>query len=245
MLAKEQYIGAVALAVIALTAWIYIALTPQPALTDLDTPDLDSLRAVRDSLRRDSIRQVREARWQHYKDSCRQADDARFAAWNAERKARYDSFFLADSLWRDSMGIVFPRHRKKDTILNLNTADTAELVLIRGIGPYKARRILAYREELGGFYSPVQLCDERLRDLHLDTLTGSFTASPDSLRTIDVNTSDAETLSRHPYLRYSQAKAIYRLRRKYVRLESIDDLRSVPDLDSATLSRLQYYLRFE
>ena len=245
MLAKEQYIGAVTLAVIALTAWIYIALTPQPSLQVIDTTYQDSLRAVRDSLRRDSIRQAREARWLHYKDSCKKADDARFAAWNAERKARYDSFFRADSLWRDSLGIIFPRHIKKDTILNLNTADTTELVLIRGIGPYKARRIVAYREELGGFYSPSQLCDERLKDLHLDTLIGSFIASPDSLRTIDVNTANAETLSRHPYLRYSQAKAIYHLRRKYVRLEGIDDLRHLSELDSAALSRLQYYLRFD
>ena len=245
MLAKEQYIGATALLLIALASWLYIVLTPQQPLPQLPTPNQDSLRAVRDSLRRDSIRQVREARWQHYKDSCQRADDARFAAWNAERKARYDSFFRADSLWRDSMGIIFPRHIKKDTILNLNTTDTAELVFIRGIGPYKARRIIAYREELGGFFSPVQLCDERLKDLHLDTLLGSFVASPDSLRTIDVNTANAETLSRHPYLRFSQAKAIYHLRRKYVRLESIDDLRLLPELDSLTISRLQYYLRFE
>lgn len=245
MLAKEQHIGAAALLLIALAAWLYVALTPQPGLTEIPTPNLDSLKAVRDSLRRDSIRQVREARWQHYKDSTRRADDARFAAWNAERKARYDSFFRADSLWRDSMGIIFPRHRKIDTVLNLNTTDTAELVLIRGIGPYKARRIIAYREQLGGFYSPTQLCDERLRDLHLDSLLGAFVASPDSLRTLDVNSADAETLSAHPYLRYSQAKAIYLLRRKYVRLERIDDLRRIPELDSTTLSRLHYYLRFD
>ena len=36
--------------------------------------------------------------------------------------------------------------------LELNTADSTALVALRGIGPYYARKILAYRDRLGGFY---------------------------------------------------------------------------------------------
>ena len=35
---------------------------------------------------------------------------------------------------------------KKDTILNLNTADTIELCYIRGIGTYTAKNIVRYRK---------------------------------------------------------------------------------------------------
>ena len=45
--------------------------------------------------------------------------------------------------------------------LELNAADSAALVSLRGIGPYYARRILAYRDSLGGYYSPAQLLEIR------------------------------------------------------------------------------------
>ncbi len=248
MLDKEQYTGIAVLLIIAVSAWVFVATRPQPlptALQETERIRLDSLRAdsiARAKARRDSLR---EARWEHYKDSCKQADDARFAAWNAERKARYDSFFLAESLWRDSIGLIFPRHIKKDTILDLNHCDTTELQFIRGIGRYTAQRIVDYREQLGGYYSPVQLSDEPFSRLRLDTLTARFTATPGDIRTIDVNSTGADELSRHPYLRFRQAKAIYQLRRKYVRLDSIGDLRRLEELDSTDLQRLQYYLRFD
>lgn len=38
---------------------------------------------------------------------------------------------------------------KKDTILELNTCDTTELQMIRGIGPHFARKIVNYRQSLG------------------------------------------------------------------------------------------------
>lgn len=250
MLAKEQYIGAAALLLIAAAVWVFVV-THQPKGTSpqQNWAQQDSLRRA---LRADSIARakahrdsLREARWEHYKDSCKRADDARFAAWNAERLARYDSFRIADSLWRDSVGFRFPRHIKKDTILDLNHCDTTELQYIRGIGRYTALQIVKYREELGGYYSPEQLTDERFSRLRLDTILYRFTASPADVQTIDVNSSSIEDLSRHPYLRYMQAKAIYTLRRKYIRLESINDLMRLGELDSTDIQRLQYYLRFD
>lgn len=250
MLAKEQYIGAAALLLIAVAAWVFVV-THQPKSTPPETnwAQQDSLRRAQraDSIakakaRRDSLR---EARWEHYKDSCKQVDDARFAAWNAERKARYDSFRLADSLWRDSVGFIFPRHIKKDTILDLNRCDTTELQYIRGIGRYTAMRIIQYREELGGYYSAQQLTDERFQRLRLDTLLHHFVVSPADIQTIDVNHASTDELNNHPYLRFRQAKAIYELRRKYIRLQGIDDLRRLSELDSTDIQKLQYYLRFD
>ena len=250
MLAKEQYIGAIVLLGIAIAIWVFIAV--YSASHPASIPEDEWSWAQVDSLRRDSIAQarvrrdsLREARWERYKDSCRRADDARFAAWTAERQLRYDSFRLADSLWRDSVGWRYVKMEKKDTILDLNTADTTELMYIRGIGRYTARRIIAYREQLGGFYSPEQLRDEELKKLGTDTLINHFIASPEHTRKIDVNRCSAATLSRHPYLRYEQAKAIYHYRRLHARIKQIEELYAIDGLDSLTIERMQYYLRFE
>lgn len=251
ILAKEQRKGAIILLSIALAGWIIAALLQSPS----DTPPPVSPHSSKltweqrkDSMRRaDSLRYAQWAaeREQRY-DSFRLADSMRRAEWKTERQRLFDSTRVADSLWRDSVGWRFiPKHIKKDTILDLNRCDTAELQLLRGIGRYTAIRIVHYREQLGGYYSPTQLCDEAFAGLRLDTLFAHFTADSSDAQTIDVNTCSIDRLQRHPYLRYNQAKAIYTLRRKNVRLHSLDDLRSLPELSDKDLQRLAPYLRFE
>lgn len=250
MLSKEQRISALILVSFALVGWIVYAVWPsrQPVLPDL--PDKKPRRSWEE--RKDSMRladSLRYAQWaaereQRY-DSFRLADSMRRDEWKRIRQLQYDSFRIADSLWRDSVGFRFPKRIKKDTILNLNRCDTAELQLIRGIGPYAAKRIASYREQLGGFYTLDQLSDSALAPLHLDTLTRHFFIDPEDIRTISVNNSTILTLQQHPYIRFQQAKAIYNLRRKNVTLRSIDELRPLPELSEEDINRIAPYLRFE
>ena len=252
LLAKEQRKGAILLLSIALVGWIIAAIIQSNQSTpNAPIPPTDKHRTWEQ--RKDSMRHadsLRYAQWatereQRY-DSFRIADSIRRAEWKTERQRLFDSTRVADSLWRDSVGWRFTtRHLKKDTILDLNHCDTAELQLLRGIGRYTAIRIVHYREQLGGYYSPTQLSDEALVGLHLDTLFAHFTADSSDVQTINVNTCPLDRLQRHPYLRYNQAKAIYTLRRKNVRLHSLDDLYTLPELSPTDLHRLAPYLRFE
>lgn len=253
ILTKGQRIGAAILFGIALVAWVTIALWPsrQPDLSHLSEPPTPK----------------KYRTWEERKDSMQRADSIRYAEWSMEREQRYDSFrvadsirrmerraelkqlrdsaHIADSLWRDSMGIYYAKREKKDTILDLNHCDTTELQYIRGIGRYTAVQIVKYRKQLGGFYSPEQLKDEPFAKLSLDTLLHHFTANSSDVQLLRINSCSVETLARHPYLRYEQAKAIYTLRRKRVRLNTINDLRALPELPDSTLSRLAPYLSFE
>lgn len=255
ILAKEQRVGALVLFLTALAIWLFFAIKRTDAPTSSPKKPWsvrkDSIRQA-DSLRFAQWKEEREARY----DSFFVADSLRHAQWKIERKARWDSMRLerqaqwdslrvADSLWRDSMGLFFAPKEKKDTILDLNHCDTAELQLIRGIGHYTAVQIVRYREQLGGYYSPVQLTDAPFAHLPLDTLLHHFTADSNDVQPLRINSSSVEALARHPYLRYEQAKAIYVLRRKRVRLHTPDELRALPELPDSTLTRLTPYLSFE
>ena len=247
ILAEEQRVGAVVLFAIALGIWLFFAITGTPQPTPEAKPAKKSWAERKDSIRQaDSMRYVqwKEAREARY-DSVKRALDARHAEYKAELEHWYDSVRKADSLWRDSVGIHFVRSIKKDTILDLNHCDTTELQFIRGIGRHTALRIIEYRERLGGYYSPSQLTDEPFAKLSLDTLLRHFTADSRDIQLLPVNTLSASELAKHPYLRYEQAKAIYTLRRKRVRLTDIDELSALPELTASDLLRVAPYLSFE
>lgn len=142
-------------------------------------------------------------------------------------------------------------HPKKDTLIELNAADTAALQYIRGIGPATACAIIRYREALGGYARTEQLREIPRRltyvtwDIPWDSILPHLTACPDSVRQIPVNCVSVSRLAQHPYLRFEQAKALYEHRRNRFELHSIDDLRALPCFSDSLLTSLAPYLSFE
>jgi DNA uptake protein ComE-like DNA-binding protein len=107
-------------------------------------------------------------------------------------------------------------------------------------------QIVRYREQLGGYYSVEQLREIPRIDQHmLDTVIRRFTLDTTRITPIRVNRCAVSTLSRHPYLRFEQARAIYEHRRRHIRLSGMDDLRGLPELSQDDLQRLRPYLSFE
>jgi DNA uptake protein ComE-like DNA-binding protein len=162
-----------------------------------------------------------------------------------------------DSIYRSRIDTVqtdsLPRYvsLKRDTILNLRTADTTELKLIRGIGSYRAQQIVRYRKQLGGFTSVEQLYDiKALKPLLSDTLSADsllahFWLDSIIVDPLPVNSASLERLQRHPYLSFEQAKAIYELRRRKSRLTSIEPLQRLECFTPDELQRIEPYLSFE
>ena len=133
---------------------------------------------------------------------------------------------------------------KRDTILELNSADTAELMLLRGIGRYTATRIIRYRQALGGFYSVRQLYEvPELPAQRADSLLPHFVVDTALITPVLVNRSSVKQLQRHPYISYPQAQQLYDLRRRKLRLSSVDELSAIFTPDE--LHRLTPYLRFD
>ncbi len=135
---------------------------------------------------------------------------------------------------------------KKDTILGLNSCDTTNLKYLRGIGSGYARLIVRYRQELGGYAYVEQLREIReIPEVTLDSIIPHFFVEQDSIRMIDVNKATVERMSRHPYLSFTQARAIYELRRSRFRLQSIEELFGTECLTDTDIVRLTPYLRFD
>jgi DNA uptake protein ComE-like DNA-binding protein len=126
-------------------------------------------------------------------------------------------------------------------LVDLNTADTTALMRVPGIGAVRARRIVAYRQSLGGYHSIAQVyeaCDlpEDLGDwVHIGT--------PQTVK-LNVNTMSITELRAHPYLSYHQARAIVELRRREGDIRSLRQLLFLDEFAEADAARLAPYLTF-
>lgn len=160
---------------------------------------------------------------------------------------------LIDTITTDSLTINIvqadPTQRrypqKKDTIINIRTADTTLLKLIPNIGSYRARQIVRYRQQLGGFTHVEQILEAPGLENIPDSILRHFILDSIHIQPISVNKASAKQLSRHPYLRFEQAKAIYEFRRKHIHLDSIQQLRELEGFNEELLQKLVPYLSFD
>lgn len=141
---------------------------------------------------------------------------------------------------------TFSQKYAKGTVVELNTADTLVLKKVPGIGSSFARRIVGYRELLGG-YSDV----EQLREVYgvddekFDALQPWFDADRSRIRKVPVNHLSIEKLARHPYLSYKQARAIVTLRERKGALTGWENLDLLEEFTDNEKEKLSHYLSFE
>jgi len=151
-------------------------------------------------------------------------------------------------------GVAFRNSQKGDSVkahyqlklhngehLVLNTADSAALVTVPGIGPYFARKVIWYGERLGGYVSVDQL--DEIEGFPLDA-KDYFVVENACPEKLNINQLSLAALKRHPYINYFQAKAILDYRRLHGPIHSLDDLRLSKDFSPEAIARLTPYVEY-
>ena len=128
------------------------------------------------------------------------------------------------------------------TLVDVNTADTTELKKIPGIGGGIARRIVAYRNRLGGFYTLEQL--NEVEFVTADLLKW-FKLEGDSVRKLPINRVGLDKLRAHPYINFYQARVIVEYRRKKGEIKSLSQLALYEEFTEKDLKRLSAYISFD
>jgi competence protein ComEA len=138
---------------------------------------------------------------------------------------------------------IYPK--KELLIIEINSADTTSLDHIKGIGAAFARRIVNYRNRLGGFYKREQLMEVfGIDSLKFEEIKDQVSIDVSAIRKIDINTVDFDGLKYHPYLKYKQINAIIQYRKQHGRFASIADLKKILILSPQTIEQLTPYLQF-
>jgi competence ComEA-like helix-hairpin-helix protein len=167
---------------------------------------------------------------------------AKFKSESNKKSKKYKEKSSASN----ALSVDFTNKAKRNVLslkIELNSASETELIKLPGIGSSYAKRIVKYREYLGGY-----TCSEQLREVYgiSDSLIQSIYPYLEldtlGIVKIDLNTVSFKDLNKHPYLDYIQTKNIF----KYIDLMgNITDLKELLDnhiIDSLTYQKIQPYL---
>ncbi len=130
--------------------------------------------------------------------------------------------------------------------IDINTGDTTAFMILKGIGSTLSKRIVKYRESLGGFVSIEQIKEVYgLPSETFEAILPNLKISPQaSVAKLDINQLDVRSLSQHPYISFKQATAIVNYRNQHGRFQNLIDLKKVLLLDDDFLRKLAPYLTF-
>lgn len=125
----------------------------------------------------------------------------------------------------------------------LNSADSASLVKVRGIGPAFAKRIMRYRDKLGGFSDIGQLQEVYGMDsARFIQIQENLFADEGLIKKINVNKASLDDLRAHPYIDYYIAKAIVDKRIQKGAYTDLVELKEIPLIYESLFLKLRPYL---
>ena len=130
--------------------------------------------------------------------------------------------------------------------IDINNADSSSFTRLPGIGAGLSRRIIKYRERLGGFYSEDQVAETfGLPDSTYQKIRPSLNIGQKTVKKININTATADELKAHPYIRYLLAKLIVEYRNQHGVYTSPSDIKHIMLVNDSSYKKIFPYLTVE
>lgn len=134
-------------------------------------------------------------------------------------------------------------YEKAPVVIDINQATAEEWEQLRGIGPAYAKRIVSFRDKLGGFVNIDQVAETyHLPDSTFQAIRLSLRPSPIPTP-LAINTAEAKQLQAHPYLNWKQANAIVNYRMQHGYFTQKEDLYQLHALPDAVVDKIIPYLK--
>ena len=143
--------------------------------------------------------------------------------------------------------IIFPERKPRpiEEPVELNTADSAALRSVSGIGPKTVGAILAYRERLGGFLPAGQLAEgPGVTERNYEKILKQIYCDSCKIRKIDINFAIPKVLGRHPYIAPQVLRKLLKARQLKGGWSTAEELIEEHIMTRKEAARLAPYLQF-
>jgi competence ComEA-like helix-hairpin-helix protein len=143
---------------------------------------------------------------------------------------------------KDSQAIEKTKIQDKISI-NINEAGVEEMQNLSGIGPVLGKRIVKYRELLGGYVNISQINEVYgISDSIYFKIEPFLYLEPENYQPIDLNQLSVKELYKHPYISKYQAHAIVEYREVSGKFSSLDEIILNNIMDSQSFKKIEPYL---
>ena len=138
-----------------------------------------------------------------------------------------------------------PQLSPSNTPLEINSADSAALVAINGIGAKSASEIIRYRTLLGGYHSVEQISELKVvTEENFAKILQQICCDSCKISKIDINFAGPKELERHPYVSARALRRIVKQRQLKGGWTRIEEMIDDDILSEDEAERLAPYLRF-
>ncbi|MBR3702821.1 MAG: helix-hairpin-helix domain-containing protein [Alistipes sp.] len=145
----------------------------------------------------------------------------------------------ADSIWQSRKNGV------REPLVDINSADTAALIALRGIGSKSAAEIVKYRELLGGYHSVEQISElKTVTEQNYEKILQQIYCDSCEIQKIDINFAAPKEIARHPYVSASALRKIIKQRQLKGGWSRIEEMVEDEILSEDEAKRLAPYLWF-
>lgn len=136
-----------------------------------------------------------------------------------------------------------PSPDKTKVSVNLNGGTHEEFERIKGIGPFFSRKIIDYRERLGGYIHKEQLLEIWKIDLiKYQEIEEFIYFAGEPVEKLSINNASIEKLSAHPYITYKMANSIVKMRAQYGNYKELKEIKRSKLIDEVTFVKIEPYL---
>lgn len=112
--------------------------------------------------------------------------------------------------------------------MEINAADTSPYIALPGIGSKLSKRIIAFRERLGGFCSIDQIAGTYfLPDSTFQKIKPYLIVDSKAIKMIHINSASVDEMKSHPYIKYNITNAIFQYPNQHGNFNSVEEVKKI------------------
>lgn len=139
---------------------------------------------------------------------------------------------------------IIPSNTVSIKIVSINSCDTTDLMNLPKIGSFRARKIIEYRDKLGGFYDISQLLNVYSIDSELVSEIGKYIIVDTlAIKKINVNEASFKEIVHHPLISYETTKNIVTYKRIVGEIKNVQELRDNNIVSADEYETLKNYIK--